>query len=64
MRQLNTAARHMSLPKPTVADSRLMALTHGIGHAVAQTIFMYFRYVGTLPSVGCNCWIALPQLHS
>ena len=55
MRQLNIAARHMSLPKPTVTDSRLMALTHGIGHAMAQTIFMYFRYVGALTSVSCKC---------
>lgn len=41
--QLHTASTHLQLPKPTLSDRRLMAMTHGMGHAIAQTVFLYFR---------------------
>ena len=47
VQQLEAASSHLHLPKLTLADRRLMALTHGSGHAIAQTAFLYFRS-GTL----------------
>ena len=49
--QLHLASEHMRLPKVTLDDKRQLALAQGMGHALAQNIFLYYRQVLTCPIV-------------
>lgn len=43
VQQLHLASRHLHLPKVTLGDRRLLALAQGVGHALAQNSFLYYR---------------------
>jgi hypothetical protein len=56
LQQLHEASRQLRLPKVTVEDRRLLAMTHGVGHAIAQTIFLYLRQGRSQPSADQLWW--------
>ena len=52
VKALQSFSREADAPTITETDKLSLALTHGMGHAIAQTAFMYFRYVAISPGVG------------
>lgn len=43
VQQLQSASQSMRLPAVTESDKQLLALTQGMGHALAQNTFLYYR---------------------
>jgi len=62
LQQLHEASRQLRLPKVTTEDRRLLALTHGMGHAIAQTTFLYYSFNSLAAGKGTMYIEACPQM--